>query len=384
MRLLSILTTVFLVACGGGGSSAPEETPTPAPAPTTQNCNVFVTKGPYPQIWPTVEWNTASLESQGMCPDEVQSVIDYAFLEGNDTGAIIVIRNGYIVIEEYDSGKTENDLATSWSVGKSFASALMGVALEEGLVSSLDETTGQYFPEWSGTERENITIRNLMTLRTGLQADCLGPPNDFDNGGNSIYFSLDQVACALNRELQGSIGEKLYSYSNSDVMLAGEIMEITSGMKLDEYLDQKLGSIMNADYQWWEDAFGNSLGYCCIDATPRDFGRFGLLFARNGEWDGQQLIPQSWIELSTSLALNGEYGYYWWPINGHDGFVAIGLHGQTIAVIPEDNLVIMRFGNYSRLGDGSTVRVGTNGHSTSQPLSYDITSFINRVTALIR
>ncbi len=384
MRLISILTTVFLAACGGGGSSAPEETPTPTPAPTTQNCNVIVTKGPYPQIWPTLEWNTASLESQGMCPDEVQSVIDYAFLEGNDTGAIIVIRNGYIVIEEYDSGKTENDLATSWSVGKSFASALMGVALEEGLVSSLDETTGQYFAEWAGTERENITIRNLMTLRTGLEADCLGPPNDYDNGGNSIYFSLDQVACALNRELQGPIGEKLYSYSNSDVMLAGEIMEITSGMKLDEYLDQKLGSIMNADYQWWEDAFGNSLGYCCIDATPRDFGRFGLLFARNGEWDGQQLIPQSWIELSTSLALNGEYGYYWWPINGHDGFVALGLHGQSIAVIPEDNLVIMRFGNYSRLGDGSTVRVGTNGHSTSQPLSFDITSFINRVTALIR
>ena len=384
MRLISILTTVFLAACGGGGSSASEETPTPTPAPTTQNCNVFVTKGPYPQIWPTLEWNTASLESQGMCPDEVQSVIDYAFLEGNDTGAIIVIRNGYIVIEEYDSGKTENDLATSWSVGKSFASALMGVALEEGLVSSLDETTGQYFSEWAGTERENITIRNLMTLRTGLEADCLGPPNDFDNGGNSIYFSLDQVACALNRELQGPIGEKLYSYSNSDVMLAGEIMEITSGLKLDDYLDQKLGSIMNADYQWWEDAFGNSLGYCCIDATPQDFGRFGLLFARNGEWDGQQLIPQSWIELSTSLALNGEYGYYWWPINGHNGFVAIGLHGQTIAVIPEDNLVIMRFGNYSRLGDGSTVRVGTNGHSTSQPLSYDITSFIDRVTALIR
>ena len=384
MRLISILTTVFLAACGGGGSSAPEETPTPTPAPTTQNCNVFVTKGPYPQIWPTLEWNTASLESQGMCPDEVQSVIDYAFLEGNDTGAIIVIRNGYIVIEEYDSGKTENDLATSWSVGKSFASALMGVALEEGLVSSLDETTGQYFPEWAGTERENITIRNLMTLRTGLEADCVGPPNDYDNGGNSIYFSLDQVACALNRELQGPIGEKLYSYSNSDVMLAGEIMEITSGMKLDDYLDQKLGSIMNADYQWWEDAVGNSLGYCCIDATPRDFGRFGLLFARNGEWDGQQLIPQSWIELSTSLALNGEYGYYWWPINGHDGFVAIGLHGQTIAVIPEDNLVIMRFGNYSRVGDGSTVRAGGNGHSTSQPVSYDITSFINRVTALIR
>ena len=71
MRLISILTTVFLAACGGGGSSAPEETPTPTPAPTTQNCNVFVTKGPYPQIWPTLEWNTASLESQGMCPDAV-------------------------------------------------------------------------------------------------------------------------------------------------------------------------------------------------------------------------------------------------------------------------------------------------------------------------
>jgi CubicO group peptidase (beta-lactamase class C family) len=384
MRLISILTTVFLVACGGGGSPAPEETPTPTPAPTTQNCNVIVTKGPYPQIWPTLEWNTASLESQGMCPDEVQSVIDYAFLEGNDTGAIIVIRNGYIVIEEYDSDKTENDLATSWSVGKSFASALMGVALEESLVNSLDETTGQYFSEWAGTERENITIRHLMTLRTGLEADCLGPPNDYDNGENSIYFSIDQVACALNRELQGPIGNKLYGYSNSDVMLAGEIMEITSGMKLDEYLDQKLGSIMNADYQWWEDAVGNSLGYCCIDATPRDFGKFGLLFARNGEWNGQQLIPESWIELSTSLALDGEYGYYWWPINDHNGFVAIGLHGQTIAVIPEDNLVIMRFGNYSRLGDGTTVRAGGNGHSTNEPLSYDITSFINRVTALIR
>ena len=70
------------------------------------------------------------------------------------------------------------------------------------MVSSLDETTGQYFSEWAGTERENITIRHLMTLRTGLEADCLGPPNDYDNGGNSIYFSLDQVACALNRELK--------------------------------------------------------------------------------------------------------------------------------------------------------------------------------------
>ena len=384
MRLISILITVLLVACGGGGSSAPEETPTPTPDPITQNCNVVVTKGPYPQIWPTLEWNTASLESQGMCPDEVQSVIDYAFLEGNDTGAIIVIRNGYIVIEEYDSGKTENDLATSWSVGKSFASALMGVALEEGLVSSLDETTGQYFPEWAGTERENITIRHLMTLRTGLKRDCQGPPNEYDNGDGSIYFSSDQVACALNRELQGPIGEKLYYYSNSDVMLAGEIMEITSLMKLDDYLDQKLGSIVNADYQWWEDEVGNSLGYCCIDATPRDFGKFGLIFARNGEWDGQQLIPESWIELSTSLALNGEYGYYWWPIDGHDGFVAKGLHGQTIAVIPEENLVIMRFGNYSRLGDGSTVRTGENFHFTNAPLSFDSTSFINRVTALIR
>ena len=384
MRLISILITILLVACGGGDSSAPEETPTPTPSPITQNCNVVVTKGPYPQIWPTLEWNTASLESQGMCPDEVQSVIDYAFLEGNDTGAIIVIRNGYIVIEEYDSGKTENDLATSWSVGKSFASALMGVALEEGLVSSLDETTGQYFPEWAGTERENITIRHLMTLRTGLKRDCQGPPNEYDNGDGSIYFSSDQVACALNRELQGPIGEKLYYYSNSDVMLAGEIMEITSLMKLDDYLDQKLGSIVNADYQWWEDEVGNSLGYCCIDATPRDFGKFGLIFARNGEWDGQQLIPESWIELSTSLALNGEYGYYWWPIDGHDGFVAKGLHGQTIAVIPEENLVIMRFGNYSRLGDGSTVRTGENFHFTNAPLSFDSTSFINRVTALIR
>jgi len=384
MRSFSILFTIFLVACGGGDSSSSAATTDPTPAPSTQNCNVAVAKGPYSSAWPGLEWDTATLASQGMCPDEVDNVIDYAFLEGNETGAIIVIRNGYIVIEEYSSDRTENDLTTSWSVGKSFTSAIMGIALEDNLINSIDERTGQYFPTWSGTERENITIRNLMTLTTGLSADCIGPPNDYTDGGNSIYFSIDQVACALNRELEGAVGDKLYGYSNSDVMLAGEIIESTAGIKLEKYLNQKIGIEIGANYEWWEDAVGNSLGYCCIDATPKDFARFGLLFARNGNWNGNQLIPNSWVELSTSSALNGQYGYYWWPMQEYDGFIAIGLHGQMIAIIPEEDLVILRFSKYERLGDGSTVRAGTNGHSTSQPLSFDVNSFVSRVTALIR
>ena len=106
MRLISILTTVLLVACGGGGSSAPEENPTPTPAQPHKTAMCLLLKAHTSNL-ANIGMEHCFFRKSGMCPDEVQSVIDYAFLEGNDTGAIIVIRNGYIVIEEYDSGKTE-------------------------------------------------------------------------------------------------------------------------------------------------------------------------------------------------------------------------------------------------------------------------------------
>jgi CubicO group peptidase (beta-lactamase class C family) len=149
-----------------------------------------------------------------MCPDNINEAMDYAFQDGNFTGAVIVIRNGYIVAERYADDRMATDLVTSWSVAKSFTSALIGKALDEGLISSLDQQVSEFIPAWKNTDKEVITLRQLMTVKTALEL----------LDGGDFYGEEDQLQVSIDRNLIGQPGEQLYTYSNSDVMLAGEVV----------------------------------------------------------------------------------------------------------------------------------------------------------------
>ena len=369
-RVITFLVSALLVSCGGGGSGSDNSVNVSPPitsTPTT-GCSVSFESGPFTKVWPGLTWETATPESQGMCPDNIVEAMDYAFQDGNFTGAVIVIRNGYIVAERYADDRMATDLVTSWSVAKSFTSALIGKALDEGLISSLDQQVSEFIPAWKDSDKEVITLRQLMTVKTALEL----------LDGGDFYDEEDQLQVSIDRNLIGQPGEQLYTYSNSDVMLAGEVVRSSTSMTPKTYLDQKIGSVIRFSGEWWQDTKGHILTYCCLDSTARDFGRFGLLFARNGEWEGQEVLSDNWITESTAPALSGQYGFYWWPAP-NTGFTALGVQGQIVAVYPAEDLVIMRFSSYTRMGDGSVVRTGSNYHATTEPTNFENNTFIDNV-----
>ena len=380
---LLAVAALLIVACGGGGGTSAPPPPPPPPVVTTPpaatGCSVAVDEGPFTPVWPGVEWQTATPQSQGMCPDELGDALDYAFRAGNDTGAVLVAKNGYVVAERYANDRSADDLVTSWSVAKSVASALLGAALDDGYLHDLDEQHVQEFlaaddaEAWSETDKANITLRHMLTLRTAMRTV----------DGGDLYDAADQLAMSLDRPLIGEPGERLYDYSNGDVMIAGEVLYGATGMSAQHFLDRRIGALIDFQGDWWEDESGNVMSYCCLDALPRKFLRFGLLFARGGEWNGSRVISEAWVAESTASALEGEYGFYWWPIAVGNGIGAFGLHSQIVAAYPQDDLVVARFSRYTRVGDGHPVRTAANYHGTSEPEDFDNAEFLAMVHGAI-
>ena len=225
-----LLVSLLLTSCGGGGGGNPAAPPPPAapPAPLPPvGCSATVSSGPFTEAWPNA-WQSRQPESQGICPDEISAAFDYAFAASNDTGATLVIKNGYIVAERYDATKSATDLVTSWSVAKSITSALVGKALDEGHIQGLDQSLADFIPGWAGTAKANITLHHLLTVRTALE--LLGDDDgDGIPDGAGLYNDPDALALSLARPLIGNPGEKLYTYSNSDVMIAGEVVSAATG-----------------------------------------------------------------------------------------------------------------------------------------------------------
>ena len=335
--------------------------------PVAAGCSVTVNEGPFNLVFPRESWATRSPESQGLCPDELVDASNYAFANGNATGAVLVIKNGFIVFERYAEDRDQDDLVTSWSVAKSITSALMGIAIEEERISGLQQSVANHISAWNDGRKVDITVDHMMTLRTALTEPNAG----------ALYNADDQLAMSIDRELVGSPGEKHISYSNADVMVAGEVIELATGMTPQEYFDLRLGRTIGITGEWWTDEQGNNLTYCCMDAKARDFARFGVLFSRNGAWHEQQVVPSDWIDQSTRPAReDARYSYYWWPVE-RGGYGAFGLQGQMVVIYPDFDLVVLRFTRFVRRGDGRAIRTLTNYHDTPAPANFENGTFLS-------
>lgn len=348
--------------------AADETDPTDATEPQDP-CADAVLDSNY-KAWPGEDWETTCPQVQNIDPVKLQEAYDYAFEPGRNTQSVLVIRNGAIVAEWYAAGKTKDDHVTSWSVAKSFLSAIVGIAVELGDLPSVDEPLATYIPEFQGTEKEAITFRHALQMRSGLE------PYEVDN----IYFQTDQLAWGIEREVAEAPGGT-WEYQNGDSMLVSRGLEAAIGRPFIEYANEVLLEPLGMDAKWWTDSLGNALGYCCMDATARDFARFGLLFSRTGDWNGTNVVPPAWVvESTTPTAADMDYGLHWWTFSNGGFFAAIGASDQSIWVFPYFDLIILRNGLYEKRGDPDDYRViGGSYHDTAEASDWDDTVFMEPI-----
>jgi CubicO group peptidase (beta-lactamase class C family) len=282
------------------------------------------------------------------------SLVDY--LEASGTTAFLVIHDDELVYEKYSNGYNERSLNTSFSMAKSFASALVGIAIDEGHIKSVDEPITNYIPELLEKDKRfrSISIRHLLTMTSGIKYEEGGDlPWSDDADDTKTYYATDLRELALNCQIEGKPGE-YFEYNNYNPLLVGLILERATGMPVSHYMEAKLWKPagMEADASWSldskEDGFEKMESG--VNARARDFARFGMLFAKEGNLRGKQLISRGWVKESTRADTNTDpsldYQYFWWVStpDGKNHFSARGNYGQYIYVAPEKDLVIVRLG----------------------------------------
>jgi CubicO group peptidase (beta-lactamase class C family) len=385
VAMLVALTTsgsLAFVGCSGDGQGSPDATSEDAQSDGADAQDGFdATPGLAlgQQVpWPTEEWPAVEPVAMGMDAAVLEGAREYAFAPHRNTQAVIVVRGGAIVAEWYAEGAGTETFAASWSAAKSVLSALVGIALAEGLIESVDVPLGDFFPEWEGTPKGDITLRQTLQMQTGLHFE-LGSLADVD----------DTVAFALSRTSTHE-PDAIWRYSNADSQLIEGVLEAATGMTGARYAEERLfGAIGMDPVEWWSDGAGHTLALCCIDSPSRSFARFGLLYLRGGEWDGEQVVPSEWVlESTTELASQsgGAYAYHWWttpPDSGlpPDLYWALGVDHQLIYVIPSLDLVVVRNSVYRKY-PGAPVATGGFGeyfsgdYGTLGPLSWVHEAFL--------
>jgi len=347
-------------------------------------------------VVPGDEWAVATPEAEGMDATTLAQAKDYAFADGMNTQGVVVVHGGKIVAEWYADGASADSWAASWSMAKSFTSALIGIAIEEGEIPGVDEPMTTWYPEWKGTPKEKITLRDVLQMSSGLKWNENYDPSSLGQSEiiEMVVGQRDELAYAASRPAEVDPGTR-WSYSSGDTMLLSGVLQKATGMPVAEYAKGKLFDPIDIEkVDWWRDGGGHTLTYCCLDTTSRGFARLGLLYLRHGVWGGEQVVPEQWVDDSTTAAPASDdaYGYQWWldvEVDPDTSFAAIGHDGQWIYVLPEHDLVVVRNGTYVK--DPGPAVADPNlfsrypsdglvpGKGTSSPKEWDDKSFLTPI-----
>ena len=278
------------------------------------------------------------------------------FMEENRNTGLLVLKGDRVLAEHYQYGRDPADRLTSMSMAKTVLAMLFGIALADGRIGSLDDTAAKYVPELAGSPYGETRLRDLLTMSSGVKF-----VEKYDGMDDAATLSLRAMfhegpGHAANvqgfTERAAPAGTK-FQYASAESEVLGLVLREAVGMTLADYLSQKIWQPMGAeaDATWVVDAAGYELGYVGINATLRDWGRFGLLLAGYGALHGRQIIPADWVRAATrpqaphlqvgvATPYNG-YGYQTWIIDRRNRFAALGLHGQAIFVDPYTKLVVV-------------------------------------------
>ena len=402
LSLSSLLIFAILTACGGGGGGSTDTSVTVPPSSPP------AFESPHPDIW-----ETASASEAGFDEDALDSAFEYAVTDGFYTQAAVLIKDGKLVRERY-RGITDEEAAglaaisslpegqnadywqnlysdrdaasavTSWSTAKSFTSLLIGMAIEQGAIQSASQSASDFIDEWEADDRANITIQQLLDMRSGLIPKCssfesaaVGECRDYpsaSSGGNIVY-AADQLSQCIDREFavpgtsypwvspqgDGAYEAGQFYYSNCDTQVLGEIIFRATGQDPGLFAQQNLFEPLNMEADWWRDdvetgqANGNYLTYCCLDSTAQDFAKFGYMLLLGGIETSEGQNYASYV--STILAQQETYQNQFWAYCDSPPFsvstdceniliVTIGFDGQYILVDQKNDIVLVRTSLY--------------------------------------
>ena len=299
--------------------------------------------------WPTEGWNHSLPEEQGMDSSKLEEMTGYIEDNGVNIRSVVIVRNGYIVHENYLSLiYDENRTNHLYSVTKSFTSALIGIALDKAHIDNVSQTMLSFFPQYTvdnlDDQKERITLEHLLMMRAGMFWDESSAPfSSPDNGIYHINFG-DGVEYALGLPMVAEPGEVWHYNTGASHLLSG-IIHMTTNMTTLQFARENLFDPLGiSQVIWSRDQAGYYKGGFDLMLTTRDMAKFGYLFLNNGTWDGQQVISADWVNVSTSslTRLNEDtgYGYQWWVMPSIGTYYAAGLYGQFIFVVPEYDLVV--------------------------------------------
>jgi CubicO group peptidase (beta-lactamase class C family) len=361
--LVVVLSSVLAAAC----TSQQRE----QPAPTSRSAALVGQR----DYWPTAGWRTAPPAQVGMDP-KVLAVLDTNVAYHPQLRSLLVVRHGYLVYERYWNGDPGTG-QEAFSVTKSFTSALVGIALGDHHLKSLNQTVGEllaaHLPPKADPRLRQVTVQQLLTMTSGLACDDLSPGCDPDRLFR-LYQSRDWVRHILGRKLVTRPGTT-FAYSNAGSHLLSAIVADTTGRSTlafaraklfaplgihTEHAFQPIGAAFptpaekrayeRAKVAWVTDPQGYHSGFAGLQLPARDLAKLGYLYLNGGRWDGVQIVPAGYVRASTQRQSHPPpggpfdgYGYQWWVTSdhGHPSFLAHGLGGQFVQVIPDLDLVVV-------------------------------------------
>ena len=280
------------------------------------------------------------------------------YLDRNPATGLLVAKDDEILFEHYRYGRTDRDRFTSQSTAKTIVAMLIGIAVEEGAIHSIDDLAAAYVPELAGTQYGATPIRALLHMASGVaSSEDYGGADDLARFRRALFRGDGPAASIALFDERTAPPGTAFHYASIETELLGLILRRAVGMPLSDYLRSRIWEPIGAeaDATWVTDPTGQDAAYCCFNAVLRDYARFALLLAHDGEWRGRQIIPRRWLLDATTVA-DGEsylaprtatpfygYGYQVWLLPGQRRmFALLGIHGQTIFVDPASRLVMVQ------------------------------------------
>jgi CubicO group peptidase (beta-lactamase class C family) len=327
--LLGLLSSILAGCASSPTPAAPTQLPVLAPAAV--------------DYWPTAGWRTSTPAEQGMDAQKLADMLDKIQQDQLNLDSLLVIRNGYLVLEKYFGSFQQDTRHELYSCTKSFISTLVGIALDQGLIAGTEQPILGFFPGKAfanpDPQKETMTLEDLLTMRSGL---------DWEEGDptyRAMYVSQDWVKYVLDEPMAQPPGTQ-FLYCSGCTHVLSAIVQKATGMNTLDFAKRNLFEPLGiTNLRWDTDSTGIPIGGWGLQITPRDMAKLGYLYLYGGEWDGQQIVSTAWVENATTrhTATDGTmgYGYQWWIYPSLEGYTALGRYGQTIFVIPWADLVIV-------------------------------------------